>query len=157
MICEIQCVSHTHMRREIEQRLGVIRDLPIWAAGCAANMLWLQIGERRVVKALSGGTKEVGTYALHIDCPWSWALSGRQIASHASHPDDLSQHFHLPAICLRVHAKDTGSFQLELDNDVIFTVCVEADFDQEAREFWRLFEPSSNADHFVVGAGGIVR
>jgi hypothetical protein len=145
------------MRREIEQRLGVIKDLPIWAAGCAANMLWLQIGERRVVPAWGGGTKEVGSYALHIDCPWSWSLSGKQIASHAGRLDDLNARLGLPAVCVALHAQDNGSFQIELDNKAIFAVRVESDTDQEASEFWRLFEPSSNAEHFVVGAGGIVR
>jgi len=145
------------MRLEIEQRLGVIKDHPIWAAGFAANMLWLQIGERRTVPAWGGGTKEVGTYALHIDCPWSWSHDGKQIASHDCHPDDLSPHLRLPVICRGISAKENGSFEMELDNNAVFTVCVESDFDQEASEFWRLFEPSSNAEHFVVGVGGIVR
>lgn len=145
------------MRLEIEQRLGVIKGLSIWAAGCAANMLWLQIGERLIVPAWRGGSKEVGTYALHIDCPWSWSRSGEQVASHLNHPRDLSQHLRLPAICLGLNAQENGSFQVQLDNGSIFNVCVESDFDQDASEFWRLFEPSSDTEHFVVGGAGIVR
>jgi hypothetical protein len=144
------------MRCEIEQRLGVIKGLPIWAAGFAANMLWLEIGGRRVVPAWGGGTKEVGTYALHIDCPWSWSIDGKQIANHTSHPEDLSLHLQLPAICLDIYAQDNGSFQIHLDNRAIFAVFVELSFEHDASEFWRLFETSSNADRFVVGATGIV-
>jgi hypothetical protein len=145
------------MRSEIEQKLSVIQGLQIWAVGHAANMLWLQIGDRYVVPAWRGGTKEVGTYALHIDCPWTWARNGTTLANQETETQRLNVRITLPVFCQRVVVKDSGSFEIHLDDQSKFSVIVEDDPDQNAVEFWRFFQPSRNERHFVVGSGGIVK
>lgn len=65
------------MRNEIEQKLSAIQGLQIWAAGHAANMLWLQVGNRHIVPTRGGGTKEVGTYALTLIVLGLGHLTGR--------------------------------------------------------------------------------
>jgi hypothetical protein len=144
------------MRNEIEQILSAIQGHQIWAAGHAANMLWLQIGNRHIVPAWGGGIKEVGTYALHIDCPWSWSFNGALLATQESETQQLNELVSLPVVCQRIVVQDNGSFEIHFDNQTKFSVHVEADPDPLAEEFWRFFQPSSHEKHFVVGSGGIV-
>lgn len=136
--------------------LSKIQGLKIWAAGHAANMLWLQIGNRHFVPAWGGGTKEVGTYALHIDCPWSLSGNETLLVNHESETQQLNELFSLPVICQHIVVLNNGSFEIHFDNQTIFSVSVEADPDPSAEEFWRLLQPSSNEKHFVVGSEGIV-
>src|SRR5215212_7371991 len=46
--------------------------MPLWGAGRAADLLWLQFGDRRRVPAGDDGgeEREVGELALHVACPW---------------------------------------------------------------------------------------
>src|SRR5688572_19639749 len=52
----------------ISRCLGVLRALPFWNCGRAANLQWLQFGERHI----QGGAKgqDVGDFALHVQCAW---------------------------------------------------------------------------------------
>ncbi len=144
------------MRNEIEQVLGAIQGLQIWAAGYAANMLWLQIGNRHLVPAWGGGTKEVGTYALHIDCPWSWLCNEGLLANQETEAQPLNELISLPVICQRIIAQDNGSFEIHFDKQAKLSVYVEVDQDSLAEEFWRFFQPHGKSKHFVVGSKGIL-
>lgn len=146
------------MRNEIEQLLSGIQGLQIWAAGHSASMLWLQIGNRHTVPAWGGGTKEVETYALHIDYLWSWSCDGTLLANHETEAQQLNELISLPVTCQRIIAQDNGSFEIHFDNQTKFSVSVEADPDPDpfAEEFWRFLQPSSDTRHFVVGFRGIV-
>jgi hypothetical protein len=44
--------------------------LPLWAVGRAGSLVWCQFGARRTVTDRQGEQREVGAYALHVDCPW---------------------------------------------------------------------------------------
>ena len=145
------------MRNEIEQKLSAIQGLQFWAAGHAANMLWLQIGNRNIVPAWGGGTKEVGTYALHIDCPWSWTRNGAILANHETDTQRLNERISLPETCQRIVAQDSGSFEIHFDSQTKLSVSVEDVPDPQAVEYWRFFKPSKKENHFVVGSGGIVK
>jgi hypothetical protein len=142
------------MRNEIEQILSAIQGLQIWAAGHAANML--QIGKRHLVPAWGGGTKEVGTYALHIDCPWSWSCNEGLLTNQETEAQQLNELISLPVICQHIVAKDNGSFEIHFDNKTRLSVSVETDPDPLADEFWRFFQPHGKSKHFVVGSRGII-
>ena len=43
---------------------------PVYYIGRAANMLDLHFGEDVVVPDRISGEKHVGTYSLHVQCPW---------------------------------------------------------------------------------------
>jgi len=62
---------------EIEQALSVLVGLPLWGIGRAADLVWLQFGDRRAVKSWRGTDKEVGDYALHLQCAWRITLKGK--------------------------------------------------------------------------------
>lgn len=142
------------MQQEIEQKLNSLVGLQCWAIGRAASLVWLQFGDRRVVAAHKGGHKEVGAFALHIDCPWSWRRNNTLIANQHADLAQLKKLVSKPIFCQSVHARNNGSFELEFANGATLTVAVEADADQNADEYWRLFEPSLNTAHFVVGSKG---
>lgn len=140
------------MRRTIERKLKSIVGHPVWDAG----LLWIQIGRRHVISTRNGGSKTVGTFALHIiDCPWSWTQNGKVIADQESDLDQLNELLKIPSVCEGISARDNGSFELFFNSGSKLVVLVEADVDPSADEYWRFFEPTTDAPHFVVGSRGI--
>ena len=140
------------MKQAIQAQLDLVVGLPLWAMGHAASLLWLQFGERRNVSNMRGGTRDVGTLALHVDCPWYWKRSSQIVASWRSEPELVARLLSAPLICRAAIAQASGSFELQLDGDTTFVVTVEDDTDPDAEEYWRLFEPALDRPHFVVGA-----
>ena len=51
--------------------------------GRAADLVWLHFGTPRPVVDLRGDTREVGEYALHLQCPWR-VLDGDQLVTGSS-------------------------------------------------------------------------
>jgi hypothetical protein len=59
------------MDNKIEGAVRVLVGLPLWALGRAADLAWFEFGDRRTVKSLrNGAEKQVGDYALHVQCAW---------------------------------------------------------------------------------------
>ena len=88
------------MKHDIEQALQPLVAQPLWAIGRAADVAWFQFGERRSVSTHRGVPKEVGRYALHLECPWSWRRSwGDVIADQGSSHEDLAAMLLAPVIC----------------------------------------------------------
>lgn len=120
-------------------------------------MLWIQIGEPHIVAAWGGGTKEVGKYALHIDCSWKWEHNGNLIADQNSALNQLFSMLQSPVFFEKVSATDEGSLEVTLSDGSILTVAVDAlDAEAAEEEMWRLFEPGIDVPHFVVGSSGKV-
>jgi hypothetical protein len=146
------------MKQAIEHALAPVVGQPLWAVGRVASLVWFQFGGRHVVVDRQGRQREVGSYALHVDCPWSWTRSwGEVIVDHESAHDELSDCLAVPVCCQSIDCRDNGSFRIHFDDHTILTVAVEADPDPAAEEYWRFFEPHLDTPHFVVGAGGVVR
>src|SRR5262249_36888527 len=112
----------------------------------------LQFGGRHTVPAWRSGTKQVGTLALHIDCPWYWTQGNQIVASWRSEFELLERLVSVPIICRRAIAQESGSFELQFDGNATLVTTVEDHTDSDADEYWRLFEPSRDTPHFVVGA-----
>ena len=142
----------SRMRKIVEQALKSIEGHPVWAVGRASRMLWIQIGDRHTVPAWGGGTKEVGTFALHIDCPWSWMQGEELIADQDSGLERLNELLLMPVICQGIFADDDGSFELKFRNGTALIVSIEANVEGAETEFWRFFQPSTDTPHFVVGS-----
>lgn len=51
-------------------RISRLIGQPVYSIGRAANMLDLHFGEEVVVPDRISGEKHVGTYSLHVQCPW---------------------------------------------------------------------------------------
>jgi hypothetical protein len=54
----------------IENALAPLIGLPLWAAGHAADMLWLSLGAKVHAPSMGNPNRETGEYALHVQCPW---------------------------------------------------------------------------------------
>jgi len=142
-----------HVKAAIEEKLGVLVDLPLWAVGRAGTVSWFQFGAHHAVPARKIEIKDVGDYALHTECEWTLASStyGDVIATSESSRDELASLGSLGLVCQEVTADDRGGFVLQFASGHCLKVEPE---DEEAEEFWRLLEPHRKTPHFVVGAGG---
>ena len=97
-----------------------------------------------------GGTKEVGEFALHLQCPWQLLdAAGSLVASYDSTAEELAAVPSLPLFCCGVVVAASGRFILDFCTGE--TLIVEGD-DPDCEEYWRLFRPGSNEPHFVVGS-----
>jgi hypothetical protein len=142
------------MKDIIQKELSVLIGLPLWAVGRAGTLEWFHFGNHHAVPDRRTGIKDVGDYALHIDCAWSLATSpfGAIIATDEVSREDLAVIGDMHLTCEEVVADDRGGFVLQFTSKHCLTV--EPD-DDEAEEFWRLFEPHRDTPHFVVGEAGI--
>ncbi len=152
----------------------------LWAAGRAADLAWFHFGQRRTVKDFRGNPKEVGEYALHLQCAWR-IVRGEEVVvgsrdlyypagctspevppgfqwdvQGANRLDERLQQF-LATAELRVSdvkAGDAGSLKIFLGNDVCLEVFPDDSFDTE---HWRFFRPYLDEPHFVVSGSGMER
>ena len=168
------------MKNEVETALRQLIGLPFWGAGRAANMEWFQFGEQHIVATRDGGTKSIGTWALHISCSWRIRDSEKIIVAssdcyaRADYLLESREDFNWDVqganqrdqrmtlfmkskenslIVTSVVADHFGGFYLELASGFYleaFPDVTAGDF-----EFWRLFQPSTESPHFVITTSGI--
>lgn len=55
---------------EVRGALSPLQGLPLWDAGRAATMLWLQLGDRIHTPTSRDPERITGDFALHLQCPW---------------------------------------------------------------------------------------
>ncbi|MBA3946131.1 MAG: hypothetical protein H0X37_16400 [Herpetosiphonaceae bacterium] len=168
-------------KNQIEHHLKVLIGLPLWNAGRAATIEWFQFGNPRTVPATKGNTKEVGDYALHIQCAWRLVNNEGVIAGSSDRyfpsgddPYDDKPDFDWdeqganrcdervraffdsrtlkPLIVESIQVGLAGAFQLSLGDQVALEVFP----DHSLRyEYWRLLRPATEEEHFVVTGLGI--
>jgi hypothetical protein len=56
------------MRTQIQEALEVLIGQPLWSSGRAADLEWFQFGARKTVQDSRGQDREVGGFALHVQC-----------------------------------------------------------------------------------------
>src|SRR5688572_24733441 len=161
----------------IQDALTPLVGLPLCCAGRAANMLWVQFGEMHEVAAYRGGTKTVGDWAIHVQCAWrlcrrgrielayrdyycspegnaldDWDTPGKSRFDHLA--EILNADFEATRPCvLSVTTDDVGGFSLALSEDYRLDVFPDDSSRDDYSEHWRLFEPASDKEHFVVPGG----
>jgi hypothetical protein len=160
-------VNNTNIRKALAPVVG----LPLWCIGRAANLLWLHFGELRTVPAHGGGTKSVGQWAIHVQCPWRICRHGRIVVAqqdfYYSPEGDALDDWDFPGknrfdsvaatLCAEfksslplvasVAPDDIGGFSLHAANDYRLDV-FPANSDV-ACEHWRIFQPGDTRTHFV--------
>lgn len=153
--------------------------MPLWAAGRAADLAWFHFGQRRMVNDFRGNPKEVGEFALHLQCAWRFVQGDKVIVASrdlyypagpttpefpegfkwdvqgANRMDERLKQFFETADLFVVHveAGRAGTFQLFLGSEVVLQVFPDDSFDGE---HWRLFRPYLDEPHFVVNGTGIL-
>ena len=167
------------MKDQIEAALTGLIGKALWGAGRAGDVIWLHFGEQETVVTWRDTIKEVGEYALHLQCAWRITSTlGIHVGSQDIHypagkplreedfdvdldqpganrcDEKLSSLFKDQGELLvdGISADSLGGFRLLLSNGVTLEA-----FPDNSREgeFWRLFQPSKGIRHFVVTGGGI--
>ena len=160
----------------IEAALAPLRTLPLWAAGRAADMLWLQFGPRHYAPTQSNPDREVGEFAIHIMCPWRLAagvITGRSDLYVPADPDEdesqfrwdrpgrsiidhqlralVAAHEQTPLCVREITVDRCAGFTLRFDAGVTLEVFPDAfSMPHDIREHWRLLQPGLETAHFVV-------
>jgi hypothetical protein len=167
------------MRIQVQEAIELLVGEILWSSGRAADLQWFQFGERRMVEGFKGKPKEVGQYALHVQCAWRIRQRDHVIVGSRDlylPPDgsdeglddfnwdvkdgnlrdkriaDLFQNETVQFLVKEVHAAEAGSFIVNLESDYALDVFPD---DSLADEHWRLFSPYSDVRHFVVKGEGL--
>jgi hypothetical protein len=165
---------------EIEQALSVLVGLPLWALGRAVDLVWFEFGGRRTVKTWKGTKKEVGDYALHVQCAWRIKLNDRIVIGRGDifcEPEEsdepvpadfdwqksnrfdriaaeLLQNESRQLMVRRVDAGDAGGVTVLLDDGYKLEIFPQ---DSGIGEYWRFFKPATEEPHLVFSGKGLER
>lgn len=159
-----------------------MRGLPLWAAGRAADVLWLQFGGRRTAPTAGDPARVVGEYALHVHCPWRLSAAGGVIAGRSDmyvaadpelpeadfrwdRPGDalldaqlrrwVDGHAAAPVRVEVIAVDRCAGFVARLAPACALEVFPDAfAVPHDLREQWRLLRPGVEAAHFVVNNHG---
>ncbi|BCF96235.1 hypothetical protein PPGU19_008040 [Paraburkholderia sp. PGU19] len=131
----------------------------------AADMLTVQFGLLREVSNFKGAVKHVGQWALHVQCDWQIERNGKVLATQgvlAASVDEAQRRAaesisdllvgHERTIVESILANESGDVQLILSEG---TRMIVTSGRTPEYEDWRLFEPGSDARHFVIEGGKI--
>ena len=159
------------MKNKIENKLGCLTNQNMSKIGRASTTVWIQFGQLKRVKTYKGSFKEVGKYALHIQCPWRLINSESKIIigsgdifipkdknlNDDTFIDEFNALFDVIAkdipdkiIVNKVEADETGSVKIKFKNAWELLILVDTSYNDEYYENWRFFEPGTQKDHFVI-------
>ena len=156
----------------IKNLLDCLKNHKLSKIGRASTMVWIQFGELKKVKSHEGSFKEIGKYALHIQCPWRIeSPEGKIIIGSGdifipkdkntaddnfiqktgnTRFDVLAKEINGEAIVSGIEADETGSIIITFQNSWELLIFIETSYIDEYYESWRFFEPDTDNDHFVV-------
>jgi hypothetical protein len=156
--------------------------LRLWDAGRAADLAWFAFGERRTVRDSRGEPREVGEFALHVQCAWrlvqgdwtvvgnrdlyyptGWGMDSPEVPADfkwdvqgANRMDEklalFFQNNKEGLAVVRVEARVAGALQIFLRDEAILEIFPNDSFEGE---HWRLFRPYRDERHFVVTGEGV--
>ena len=143
-------------------------------------MATFDFGERKTVPALRGETREVGEYALHVQCAWRVTTQDRVIVGNRDlyYPADYRQGEEVSPsfdyekdynrrdklltslfengtrefVVREVQVGTAGSIHILLSEGVALELFPN---DSLSDEHWRLFQPGKEDRHFVVTGKGV--
>jgi hypothetical protein len=160
--------------QQIDRCLGVLLGLPLWASNRACDLQSFQFGARCVLPDRRGENREVGEFALHIQCAWrirsssgiivgsrdqyyprmdaettesfNWDIPGNNLCDERVDAFVLN---HCPLIVKTICSDNAGGFTLSLDGGFYLEVFPD---DSLQGEYWRFFVPGSDQPHAVMAA-----
>lgn len=168
------------MKIEIEHAAAVLKGKVLWRCLRAADMATFDFGERRKSCDSQGNAREVGEWALHVECAWRITRDDRVLVGNRDlyYPADyryadetpvgfdwergptlrdkllhsLFQNAARELVVDRVEVYEAGGLHIVFREGASLDVLP---CDSVSDEHWRLFEPDKDAPHFVVTGGGI--
>jgi hypothetical protein len=144
-------------------------------------MEWFQFGSMRTIVMQHNTIKEVGEYALHVQCAWRISTSngiyvGSQdrytpLETYSADIDDfdwdqpganrcderISQLFdepRSPLVVQSIAVESRGGVCIMLSGGFSLEIFPDISTDDEC---WRLFQPYEDSDHFILTGCGIER
>jgi hypothetical protein len=166
------------MTEDYREVLRVMQGLRLVAVGAAGDMLWIHFGELRTVLTRNGGKKEVGEWALHLQCPWRFVHDGvivlassdfyydAETGDRHDFDSDRENVFHRNAMVINdfieaqkpsvrlIEPGEAGAFEVRFDGDLKLSVMPVHSMFPQKMESWRLFEPGRTGPHFVFEEEG---
>lgn len=172
------------IQRQVESVIAPLVGKPLWDAGRAADLLWLAFGPRQTIKDFRGKPREVGEYALHVQCAWRFVQGEKVLVGnrdlyyprgHRDAKDGIPQGFDWDVqganrcdemlvelfaggakqfVVQRVEAKQAGELALLLEGALTLQIFPN---DSLEGEHWRLFRPGSDEPHTVYKGLGLER
>jgi len=170
------------MGHQPETVLRQLVGLPLWSIGRAADLVWFAFGnERRNVTQRDGTQKIVSDYSLHLQCAWRIRQNDAILVASSDrfYPAGPNPYADLPEfdwdtqganqldervsklveeyssslpVVENAVADMTGSFRLTLSHHLFLEAFPENSI---IREYWRLFRPYSQEEHFVFTKQGL--
>ena len=170
------------MNEKINQASSNLIGLPLWDAGRASDLVWFAFGGRRIVQDFRGQPKEVGEYALHVQCAWrflradttivgsrdlyyptGWGMDSPDVPADfnwdvqgANRVDErlkvFFQNESRDLIVNRVEPGLAGALQIFFKDETVLEIFPNDSFEGE---HWRLFRPYRDESHFIVTGKGI--
>ncbi|WP_147426660.1 hypothetical protein [Trinickia fusca] len=151
--------------REIERRLSALDGLALSGVHHAAGTLTLQFGPLRSIVSRNDTEKKVGTWALHVQCPWTIGRDGQTIAqqsdlctSDAAAKDAIKRMREaaggahpVSVIACYASSQNPGGASIVFSGGLMLKMSPTG----EEGEDWRLFSPGSDAPHFVIDGGTV--
>lgn len=156
--------------------------MPLWDAGRAADLLWLAFGPRQIIKDFRGNPREVGEYALHVQCAWRF-VQGEEVVvgnrdlyyprGYRDPKEEIPREFNWDVqganrcdamlaalfeggvkqfVVQRVVAGQVGELALLLERGLTLQIFPNDSLDDE---HWRLFRPGSEEPHWVFKGQGL--
>ena len=158
--------------------MSVLVGLPLWAVGRASDLAWFQFGSRKTVRGWKGDEREVGDYALHVQCAWRITMQDKIVTgrgdifctptetSEPTAPDfdwekgnrfdrvvrELFQDGLHQFLVQSVRVGTAGSLSIALEGDYKLELFPH---DSETEEHWRFFRPYSEEPHLVFSGKGL--
>jgi hypothetical protein len=172
------------IQQQVESVTAPLVGIPLWDAGRAADLLWLAFGQRQTIQDFRGKPREVGAYALHVQCAWRFVQDEKVLVGNRDlyYPrgyrdakDGIPEGFDWDVqganrcdemlgelfaggakqfIVLRVKAGAAGELAFLLEGGLTLQIFPN---DSLEGEHWRLFKPGSDAPHWVFTGKGLER
>lgn len=170
------------LQQQVESVMCPLVGMPLWDAGRAADLLWLAFGQRRTTQDFRGKPKEVGEYALHVECAWRFVQGERVLAGnrdlyyprgYRNQRDEFPKGFNWDVqganrcdemlaelfaggakqfVVQQVEVGQAGALALLLEDGLTLQILPN---DSLEGEHWRLFRPGSDAPHCVFTGQGL--
>ncbi len=149
---------------------------PLTGVNHAADMAMIGFGEGPLVER-RGKTIQLSEWDLHLQCPWRFVRDGsvilastdfhyeaatgapcdrgevRKSVFFANRNSMLDWMGGNPVTVVSLTMKAAGAFDLVFDRDLELNVLPAFSQNFHAMEEWRLFQPGTDADHFVYPVG----
>jgi len=166
------------MHERVQEALQVLIGKPLWSSGRAADLEWSQFGQRKTIQGVRGDTKEVGEYALHVQCAWRMrhsdqvVVASRDLYYPATETDGPVQDFDWDVqganrrdrLIAELFQNETRQFSVQevtVGNAGAFTILFRDAYaldvfpdDSLRDEHWRIFKPYAGESHFVLRGSG---